>query len=478
MGRVTVKVPRTKEELAARSHSQLVELAWKLGVVVRAQQIEIEELRRAAAHSAAHSHKDAQKRRKKKPGRKPGQGPFCHRPPPDPGEVTDHEDVPAPNGCPECGSDELELDHYENAWTTDIQEPQPKPRVTHFSIPVCNCRTCGRRDIRGKHPKVAPDQRGATAHRLGPNVMAAAHTMHYGYGVTVRKTVPILRDLTGIRLTQSAITQDAIRRAKNELTPKYQELRDSIKRSPVAHTDDTGMRMGGKPAYLMGFATPDNKEKPGVSVYQTRPQHRNEEVREVIPGDYTGTMVTDRGRSYDAKEFDSVNQQKCITHALRSLKEVLEIKVGAARNLGERLTKHLKKGLRLWHSYHEGRRRGFEKRAAKIDAAVTVELRERELTDPDNQRLLNGLGRHHDRGNLLRFLKDPSIPPTNNLQERELKLPIQARKISQGVKNPSGAYALDVHSSVIRTEQRKQPPSLIAAVAKIFIGAKQQARPP
>jgi transposase len=37
-----------------------------------------------------------------------------------------------------------------------------------------------------------------------------------------------------------------------------------------------------------------------ATVYQIRPQYRNEEVRELVPVDYAGTLVTDRGASYEA----------------------------------------------------------------------------------------------------------------------------------------------------------------------------------
>jgi len=474
--RITLKEPKSKEELEQLSHGQLVELAYKLWAVVRAQQSELEELRRAP-YAGANSGRGSPRRRRKKPGRKPGQGPFGHRLPPSEEEVTQHEEVPLPDTCPGCGSVELELEHDEDAWTTDIPDTPPKAAVIHFSVPVCRCRSCGKTDIRGKHPKIAADQRGATAHRVGPNAFAAAHSMHYGYGVTVRKTVPILRDLTGVHVTQSAITQDAIRRAKGELRPRYEELRRVVRHSSVAHTDDTGMPMGGKVAYLMGFSTPDTRAEPGVSFYQTRRRHRNEEVREVLPADYQGIMVTDRGRAYDAKELNGVKQQKCITHILRNLDAHLETKVGAARDFGERLSKLFRKTLKLWHSYHEGHRRGFQKRTERLKETLTVELRDRKLTDPDNQRFLNELGYHHDRGNLLRFLEDPSVPPTNNFQEGELKVPIQARKVSQGVKTPTGAFALDVHTSIIRTEQRKHPPSLIQAVAGVFASAKKLLTP-
>ena len=76
-------------------------------------------------------------------------------------------------------------------------------------------------------------------------------------------------------------------------------------------------------------------------------------------------LVTDRGKSYDAKELEAVKQQKCIPHALRSINEVLETKQGRARHFGARLKALLKEGLALWHEYHDhhGQLAGFERRA-------------------------------------------------------------------------------------------------------------------
>ena len=52
------------------------------------------------------------------------------------------------------------------------------------------------------------------------------------------------------------------------------------------------------------------------------------------------------------------------------------------------------------------------------------------MPDRDNGRLQNELGWHDDRGNLLRFLDDPSIEPTNNRAERALRGAVIARKVS------------------------------------------------
>jgi hypothetical protein len=469
----TVKLPK---DVTSLSHRQLVELVHELLEVLKAQQAEIEKHRRAGKRQAAPFSRGKKKGKSKKPGRKPGEGPFTNRQPPAPDDVTEHIDVPSCDSCPDCGSSDLELSHYEDAYTTEL--PEPKPKVRHFRSAVCHCKGCGRKDIRGRNPDLPEDQRGATAHRVGSDVFIAAHVLHYGYGVPVRKTPAILEELTGVKVTQGAITQDALRRAEAPVPREmYQRLRDAIRQSPVAQTDDTGYRLNGEPAQLMVFATPDTPEAPGTTAYQIRRQHRNEEVREVIPGDYRGVMVTDRGRSYDAREFDEVKQQKCIFHVGRSVDEVLETKVGAARKFGEVLLALLDESLRLWQGWQDGKRRGYRKKATELEDMLTLNLEPRKLTDPDNQRLLNQLGWHHARGNLVRFLRDPNIPPTNNLSEQELRLAIQARKVSHCVKNDRGARAHEVHSSIIRTEQRKHPKSLIGAVKQILLGTQPQAPP-
>ena len=86
-----------------------------------------------------------------------------------------------------------------------------------------------------------------------------------------------------------------------------------------------------------------------------------------------------------------------------------------------------------------------------MKAAVSDHLRPRTLSDADNQRLLNELGWHHGRGNLVRFLDDPAIPPTNNAGERSLRPAVIARKVSQCSKTGRGSKTFSAFCSVIRT---------------------------
>src|SRR5512143_3964824 len=358
---------------------------------------QLEQRARDAKRQAAPFSKGQRKAHPKRPGRKPGQGRFTFRTLPRPDQWTAPPiDVRLPEPvCPCCG-EALQEHRVDFAAVTDIP-PQPKPIVQPYRVWVYRCPTCDT-TVRAPHSDLAPDQYGATAHRMGPRVMAAAHATHYGLGVPVRKVPAVLQLFTGVSLTQAALTQDALRRVSGPIGQVYQILRDRVPEAEVVYTDDTGWRVGGDPAQLMIFVTDT------ATVFQVRAQHRNEEVREVIGDDYRGVLVTDRGKSYDAQELKQVKQQKCMPHALRSINQVLETKQGRARQFGGRLKKLLKEGLALWHEYHDhhGQLAGFERRVQSLRAEVTRHLRPRRLTDADNQRLLALLWRHPWHYNLPR----------------------------------------------------------------------------
>ncbi len=323
-------------------------------------------------------------------------------------------------------------------------------------------------------PRLVRTSTGRVRTVLGRRVMAAAHVLHYGVGIPVRRVPVVLRALTGVELSQGAITQDALRRAQGAVGDAYRRLRESVRESAVVHTDDTGWRVGGEGAFLMAFETED------ATVYQVRARHRNEEVREVVPSDYGGVMVTDRGRSYDAQALSGVKQQKCLAHVLRSISEVVQTKRGRGRSFGKRLSGLLREAMQLWESQRRGEASDYVAETERLRREVSYHLRDRPMPaldsdrgpDRDNGRLQNELGWHDDRGNLLRFLDDARIEPTNNRAERALRGAVIARKVSHCSKNEDGADAFSAFTSVIRTLARNggdQP--LVDGLCGVFSGA-------
>jgi transposase len=460
----------SREELLALV-LQLQHKLMELEASVLDLRAEVDRLTREKKRQAAPFSKGTRAQQPKRPGRKPGEGTFSFRQAARPEEITELPvNVPViQESCLACGG-ELAEERADFAYVTELP-PVPRPQVTQYRVSICRCPSCGRQ-VRGEHPDLALNQRGATAHRLGPRAMAAAHALHYQVGIPVRKVPLVLALLTGMELTQGAITQDALRQARGKIGQRYQELRSGVRNAPVVYTDDTGWKVGGENAHLMAFDTNQ------ATVYQVRSRHRHQEVQEIVPRNYRGVMVTDRGRSYEAHSFRGVKQQKCLAHLQRTLSEVLAQKKGRARDLAEGTRELLRLAVRSWEEYHWGSRKEFHWWVPEVRLALSYHLRDRPFKDQDNQKLLRVLRRYHQRGELLRFLEEPLVEPTNNRVERTLRPAVIARKVSQCSKTWAGADAFAAFASVIQTLLKKDPPSaLVEAVVNLFRAPKSQTAP-
>jgi transposase len=242
------------EPLPTLSREELLAFVVERQRQIAALGAEIDELKRGGKRQAAPLSKGSRVAEPKRPGRKPGAGTFRSREAPLPAAITERPvDVQVSlAACPACGGP-LEEERVDFAYRTEWPE-RPQPQVTRYRVWVWRCTGCGTQ-VRGQRLDVAPDQSGATAHRLGPRVLAAAHGLHDGVGIPVRQVPAVLAALTGVQLTQGALTQDALRRAVGTLGTAYEQWRGAVPAAPVVHTEDTGWRVGGEPASLMAFET-------------------------------------------------------------------------------------------------------------------------------------------------------------------------------------------------------------------------------
>jgi transposase len=440
----------SREELLKRNQEQQR--------IIDRLKAEIERLKEKL--SAAPFAKGTHKKNPKRPGRKPGQGPFARRPAPPQGAPAESVRVPVEEPCcPYCGGP-LDPPEEELVSNTDLAV-QPPPEVQTFLVEKRCCQRCGK-TVRGRHPAVAADQYGATAHRVGARAKAVAHTLHYGMGVPQRRVPRMMKELSGLEITQGALSQDAQKQTAGVVGAAYQRLRAEIRQAPVVNTDDTGWRVAGEAAQLMVFTTPE------IAVYQVRPQHRNEEVREVIGDDFPGILGCDRGKSYDAEELDRVKQQKCLSHLIRNTQEVEPRQSGRALQFPRQLRELLRQGLVLARRRPEREDQQFQQHVAELDQALDDLLLDRTLRNRDNQRLLDGIGAQHDRNNLLRFLSDPRVEPTNNRAERALRPAVIRRKVSQCSKTEPGARAFEAFLSVLQTYKQRSPGNVSQSLFNLF----------
>lgn len=442
-----------QQEIIANLSSQNARLTSQIETLT-ARVKHLEEQARDNKRPQAPFSKGEGKKEPKAPGRKKGQGSFKRREAPevrDPDQVVTIE-VPLKDDQKTCACCQVPMEiSAEEASIIDVPEV-PAREITRFHVQTGKCPQCAKR-VRGQHAALPASQCGANAHQVGPRAMSLALSLHYEQGLPMRKVPAVLEQWTGIRLTQGGINQKAIELCQDNgmLHQHYQRLHQEVEKSPVVNTDDTGWRINGKQCWLMGFFTQC------VSFFQIRWHHRHEEVLEVIGENFSGLLGTDRGTSYEAKALDEMQMQKCLSHVLKNISTVEKSKEGPAKVFGRRLQKILREGIQLWHEHREGKidDDAYRQKGLKLEKAMEEQLKDRALTDPDNQRLLDGLGRQMDRGRLTLFLKHPEIEPTNNVAERGLRPAVIARKVSHCSKNEKGAQAYAVMKTILGTLKKR-----------------------
>lgn len=461
----------TREQLEPLSKDELIEIILSLSAQVDALVAQVARLEAQVRelHSAkAPFGKGKRKLAPKPPGRHAGKGKFTRRTEPvaGPGDEVQELDAPLPvdeRNCPKC---EVPLVTRNEVVTVEDMPAQPQRIIRRITVEVGRCPQCGF-TVRGHHPCMGSHQWGANAHQLGPRVIAHALALHYDTGLPLRKVPKVIDTLTGISLTQSALTQRAGKLCDQGalLDEHYQNLREQVAQSDVVNTDDTGWRIGAVLAFVMGFFTRT------TSYYQIRRRHRHEEVLEVIGEEFAGKLGTDRGKSYEANAMKDVAMQKCVSHLLVNLSEVEAEKTGRAKSFSRQLKATLREGLTLWQRYKakEMSLGSYRRRGAMIERKLNEQLRQRELTDADNRRLLKGLRIQHERGRLTLFLHEPDIEPTNNSAERGLRPVVIARKVSQCSKNERGARSYAVLRTVFET-LRKRTANVIGAFTELLSG--------
>lgn len=434
-----------KEELVAIILRQQ-EIIERLEKRVAALEEELRESKRAKAPFS----KRKRLRSAKRPGRRAGRGIFVRRSEPEPGPEDRVEEIavklpPGEDRCPRC---KVPLVKGQEVATIE-DTPERVPRVIkRFTVQTGHCPHCGFQ-ARGQHPELSAGQSGANAHQLGPQIKALAFGLHYHDGMPLRRVPAVIERMTGIRMTQSALTQSAGKLCENGglLDGHYTALREHLAGSAVVNTDDTGWRINAVLAFLMGFFTGD------TAYYQVRMRHRHQEVMEVIGVAFGGLLGTDRGPAYEAEALDEVEMQKCLSHLLENLSKVEAVKTGRAKRFSRELKATLRKGLKLWRKFKEGKMtlESYRRRGKRIERRLDGQLRDRVLSDTDNQRLLDGIGFQHDRGRLTLFLRHPEIEPTNNRAERGLRPAVIARKVSHCSKNERGAKTYSVMKTIFGT---------------------------
>ncbi len=423
---------------------------------IKQQAAQVEELQRQAHRQAAPFRRAESERnpRPARPGRKAGH-PGCYRPRPE--QVDEHIRVNLPC-CPHCQGPVCE----KRPLTQYIEEiPEVRPRVTELITEEGWCEHC-QCEVYSTHPLQGSRAAGAAAVQLGPRALALACDLNKAQGLSMRKTVSVLHDHFGLKLTAGGLAL-LLQRVGRKVQPQYDQMVVQLCQSAVVHADETSWWVGGPGWWLWVFTTQ-------TMTFYVVVQSRGAAVAmKVLGEDFAGVLVSDCLAIYDDL---NPRQQKCYSHHLKAISEACQVHP----QHGEHYLLQVQALLRtaLWLKALQA---GAEAQRFKL-CLDNLRSRAHALLDSPRTQLQEEKVRMRlwkQRDHLFTFLERSDVPATNNLAERQLRPAVIARKISCGNKTSQGAQAWQVLASLAATSRQKGQSFIQFLAERIPL---QPARPP
>jgi transposase len=285
------------------------------------------------------------------------------------------------------------------------------------------------------------DALGAAASQLGPDAQAAVVELNKQGGMSHGKVTRCLESLFGIKLSRGGSVH-AVLRAASRCEPTYDAIREAVGQSDWVVPDETGWRVGGRPAWLHTLVGPE------ATAYVIDPT-RSGSVAEAILGlDYDGTMIHDGWSPYD--QFQGARHQQCVQHLLRRADEMAAAATRGAVCFPRRVAELLRAGLDLRDRHTSGEigRHGLAVARGRLGNQLS-DLVFPAKTNAANERLAQHLWAH--RGDLFTFLRQPGLDATNWRAELAIRFGVILRKVWGGSRTWAGARAQSVLMSVWRT---------------------------
>jgi hypothetical protein len=357
--------------------------------------------RRAAEREAA---------KKRKRGKQPGS----------PGasmtwEVPDRTEDHYPEGACPCGADLADAEDL--GVTRSFQQEEipaaPAQRVQH-DLHGARC-ACGRVHA-APRPAGVPD----SALSIGPRLRALAVYLVVFQHVPVERCRRLIADVTGAVVSDGFI-HSCLAKAASLLTEVVALIRALITASAVAGFDETTLRSGpaGEKKYVHGAFT----ERYSAFWIGTRGLDTMEDAG-ILPG-FAGIAVSDRYQNYWSTRWEHIaGHQACAQHILRDFEDCAETYPGAV------WPGQAQRALRgMIHAWHAALDQGLPAIPADTLKPLEHEFRHAVLAGlasvprvpgPKNQ-VKQKPGREllefckNRQGDVLRFTKDTSVWPTNDL---------------------------------------------------------------
>jgi len=381
--------------------------------------------------------------------------------------VPDRQIPHEPEACDGCGEDLSDAEVVEGGETRqvfDIPEELALEVIEHLAQQR-RCARCGRVSA-GRFPAgvTAPAEYGPGLRALGVYLIVFQH-------VPYERACGLLRDLMHAEISTGTLSA-WVDKAAAGLTEFDERLRCLLTEQPVAHFDETGLRIAARLGWVHSASTET------LTRYTVHAKRGSEAMNQAgVLTEFQGVAVHDGWKPYRA--YEQATHALCGGHHLRELLAAEEAGQAWASGMGcllldtkdlvddakaadlERLTDAALAELHA--SYRAVIAAGYEENPGLVEHAGERIKRSKA------QNLLLRLDR--DEQQATRFAHDFSVPFTNNVAENDIRMVKLQQKISGCFRTMEGAERFLAIRSYISTARKQGQDTLQA------LGALAQGQP-
>jgi hypothetical protein len=345
-------------------------------------------------------------------------------------EVPDRTEDHHPGGACSCGRDLADAADLGVARSYQQEEiPAAAAERVQHDLHRAGC-ACGRVHVAAR-PAGVPDSALST----GPRLRALAVYLVVFQHVPVERCRQLIADVTGA-LVSDGFVHSCLAKAASLAADVVRLIRALITAAAVAGFDETTLRSGpaGDKKYVHGAFT----ERYSAFWLGTRSLDSMQDAG-ILP-DFAGIVVSDRYQNYFHPRWEHIaGNQACLAHILRDYQDCAESYPGAVWPV--QAQRALRGLIRAWHAALE---QGLPAIPADALTPLEHEFRHAVLAGlasvPRVPGPKNSTKQHPGRellefcrdrrDDVLRFTKDTSIWPTNNISERGVRPLKTQQKIS------------------------------------------------
>ena len=247
-------------------------------------------------------------------------------------------------------------------------------------------------------------------------VKALAYMLNNECCVSISKTRSFINDFSQGELS---LSDGMICNLSKQFSEKTEDERNEIFldlfSAPVMHADFTFGRVAGKQGAVIITATPEGKV-----LYQAREKKGDEGVKGSPLEFYDGILVSD----HESAIIKHGNQrQECMSHIQRYMRASIENEPD--KTWSKDMLQWISKAVKYWNLIDRGEEEYDEQEAEKLIAEfnrILEKAKEEYEYVPPTEYYRDGyntfLRMYEDRESYILFLRNASVPPTNNLAER------------------------------------------------------------